>query len=67
MTNLQRHHESNSYNADTLCICFIKKKDMDQATIYKYLKSVHYDPKRSGSFRGIESLYRDVKQEASLN
>ena len=39
---------------------------MDQATIYKYLKSVYYDPKRSGSFGGIESLHRDVKQEGKF-
>ena len=36
---------------------------MDQSTVDKYLKSVYYDPKRPGSFGGIESLYRDVKQE----
>ena len=36
---------------------------MDQSTVDEYLKSVYYDPKRPGSFGGIESLYRDVKQE----
>ena len=35
---------------------------MDQSTVDEYL-SVYYDPKRPGSFGGIESLYRDVKQE----
>ena len=29
----------------------------------EYLSSVYYDPKRPGSFGGVESLYRDVKQE----
>ena len=46
---------------------------MDQSTVDEYLKSVYYDPKQEvseelktgspGSFGGIESLYRDVKQE----
>ena len=36
---------------------------MDQSTVDEDLKSVYYDPKRPGSFGGIESLYRDVKQE----
>ena len=36
---------------------------MDQSTVDEYLKSVYYDPKRAGSFRRIESLHRDVKQE----
>ena len=31
--------------------------------IDKYLFSVHFDSKRSGSFGGAEALYRDVKQE----
>ena len=31
--------------------------------IDKYLFSVYFDPKRSGSFGGAEALYRDVKQE----
>ena len=31
--------------------------------IDKYLFSVYFDAKRSGSFGGAEALYRDVKQE----
>ena len=31
-----------------------------------YLESVYYNPKRSGSFGGVESLYRDVKEEGKL-
>ena len=36
---------------------------MAQATVDEYLESVYYNPKRSGSFGGVENLYRDVKQE----
>ena len=54
------------YNTDTLFICFIKKEDMAQATADEYLKSVYYNPKRSGSFGGVGSLYRDVKQEGKF-
>ena len=39
---------------------------MDQAAVNEYLKSVYYDPKRPGSFGGVESLYRDVKQEGKF-
>ena len=39
---------------------------MDQATVDEYLKSVYYDPKRPGSFGGVESFYRDVKQEGKF-
>jgi hypothetical protein len=36
------------------------------SNIDSYLASVYYDPKRSGSFGGAESLYRDVKEEGKL-
>ena len=39
---------------------------MDQATVDEYLKSVYYDPKRPGSFGGVGSFYRDVKQEGKF-
>ena len=29
----------------------------------QYLSNVYYDPKRPGSFSGLENLYRDVKEE----
>ena len=55
--------KANFRNTGTRFVCFIKKEDMDQSTVDEYLKSVYYDLKRPGSFGGIESLYRDVKQE----
>ena len=39
---------------------------MAQATADEYLKSVYYNPKRLGSFGGVENLYRDVKQEGTF-
>ena len=39
---------------------------MAQATVDEYLKSVYYNPKRPGSFGGVENLYRDVKQEGTF-
>ena len=39
---------------------------MAQATVDEYLESVYYNPKRPGSFRGVENLYRDVKQEGTF-
>ena len=39
---------------------------MAQATVDEYLKSVYYNPKRPGSFGGVEKLYRDVKQEGTF-
>jgi hypothetical protein len=36
------------------------------SNIDSYLASVYYDPKRSGSLGGAESLYRDVKEEGKL-
>ena len=38
---------------------------MAQATVDEYLKCVYYNPKRQGSFGGVENLYRDVKQGAT--
>ncbi|CAB4037651.1 Hypothetical predicted protein, partial [Paramuricea clavata] len=32
----------------------------------KYLNSAYFDPKRPGSFGGVESLYRDVKDEGKI-
>ena len=39
---------------------------MAQATVDEYLESVYYNPKRPGSFEGVENLYRDVKQEGTF-
>ena len=39
---------------------------MSRAAVDEYLTSVYYDPKRSGSFGGAESLFRDVKEEGKL-
>ena len=39
---------------------------MDQSTVHEYLKSVYFNPKRPGSFGGVENLYRDVKQEGTF-
>ena len=39
---------------------------MAQATVHEYLESVYYNPKRSGSFGGVENLYRDVKQKGTF-
>ena len=39
---------------------------MAQATVDEYLKSVYYNPKCPGSFREVENLYDDVKQEGTF-
>ena len=39
---------------------------MAQATVDEYLKSVYYNPKRPGSFGGVENLFRDMKQEGTF-
>ena len=63
MINLPRQKTNSYITLVHFFVCFIKKEDMDHSTVDEYLKSVYYDPKRPGSFGGIESLYRDVKQE----
>ena len=32
-------------------------------TYEEYLKSIYYDPKHPGSFRGVEKLYQAVKRD----
>ena len=39
---------------------------MAQATVDEYLESVYYNPKHPESFRGVENLYRHVKQEGTF-
>ena len=33
----------------------------------EYLTQLYYNPKRSGSFGGVERLYRDVKKEGKYD
>ena len=39
---------------------------MAQETVDEHLKSVYYNPKRPGSFGGVENLFHDVKQEGTF-